>query len=67
MAKVNVGLKEIEEAVVAPKRVTVQSIVDKTILHGEYFNAFEVVTVGAELAKELIATGYFKEVKSREV
>lgn len=49
-------------------RVSVKSIIDSTLIHsGLEIEAFEVVSVTKELADELIATGYCKLVKVKEV
>jgi hypothetical protein len=50
------------------KRITVKSVLNATLIHGLVkIEAFEILSVNEELAKELIATGYVKEVKTKEV
>lgn len=48
-------------------KVNVKSILNGTLHHNDIkLEAFEVITVSRELADELIATGYVKEIKTRE-
>lgn len=55
-------------AVKETKRVSVKSILNGTLIHnGIEVAPLEVLSVTEDLAKELIATGYVKEVKVKEV